>query len=74
MATFDFWFFLVFLDIGIRPPTIYFSSNYIMQGQAEEDKNNFVGMNGEVLVEVMQNVGLGFTCRDVVAKKQEERK
>ena len=42
--------------------------------QPEEDKNNFVGMNGEVQFFITKNVGLGFTSRDVVAKKQEERK
>ena len=41
---------------------------------SEEDKNNFVGMNGEVSFLLTKNVGLGFTSRDVVAKKQEERK
>lgn len=40
----------------------------------EEDKNNFVGMNGEVLYPSIQNVGLGFINRDVGAKVQEERK
>lgn len=44
-----------------------------MQAQ-EEDKNNFVGMNGEVTITPMQNVGLGFISRDVSAKVQEERK
>lgn len=47
-----------------------------MQSQPamEEDKNNFVGMNGEVILPFIQAVGLGFTNRDVNAKVQEDRK
>lgn len=54
----------------------YFNKDCILQimQASEEDKNNFVGMNGEVTFALVQNIGLGFINRDVGAKVQEERR
>ena len=39
--------------------------------EEKEKPNNFVGMHGEVLCLISQNVGLGFVARDTAAKEQE---
>lgn len=37
-----------------------------------QEKGNLVGMHGDVLINFMKNVGLGFSARDIAVKLQEE--